>query len=214
MVERLCLSQEEQKNAGENKSPFKRLCTVPMMQNSRYEVLPTLVTPVVMKKKVKTLRFPPIREGLSSLYPFDGVGIYDRERFIRLGGFDTSIKNAHWQFMDFGFRAWLWGEEISCSHALKFAYEGEVPSEDSTIEESYRRFYLKNIAPVFRRDHAYLPLRCFPGYFFTSGEDLFTAWDDFAEGRRWVKTNCFRWRADARSITDCWDTTGTGAITL
>ncbi|MDR0878472.1 MAG: hypothetical protein LBN21_10500 [Treponema sp.] len=205
MAERLCLSAEDQKNAGGNKSPFKRLCTVPTIQNARFEVLPTLVAPVVMKKNVKTLLFPPIREGLPSLYPFDGVGIYDRERFIRLGGFDRSIKNNHWQFMDFGFRSWLWGEEISSSHALKLAYDGEVPTEDSTAEENYRRFYLKNLAPVFRGDYAHLPLRRFPGYFLKSGGGLFAAWEDFAEGRRWVNTNRYRWHSDARAITDHWD---------
>jgi hypothetical protein len=205
MVERLCIPQEELKNAGDNKSPFKRLCTVPMIQNSRYEILPTMAAPVVMKKVVKTMLFPPVREGLPSLYPFDGVGIYDRDRFIRMGGFDSSIKNTHWQFMDFGFRSWLWGEEINFSHALKLAYDGEAPAEDRTAGEDYRRFYLKNLAPVFRGDHAHLPLGRFPGYFFKSGEDLFTAWEDFTEGRRWVSTNSFRWRSDARTVTDHWD---------
>jgi hypothetical protein len=133
------------------------------------------------------------------------VGVYDRERFIRLGGFDGTLKNTHWQFMDFGFRAWLWGEEIRSTQMVKISYDGEVPAADNTAEASYRRFYLKNLAPVFRGDYAHLPLRRFPGYFFRSGEDLFAAWEDFSAGRRWVSLNRYRWRNDARTITDRWD---------
>jgi hypothetical protein len=205
MAERLSGVLEEAKENEEKKSSFKRLCTVPVIQNSRFETLPTLIAPVVFRKKVRTMFFPPHSEALPSLYPFDGVGIYDRERFIQLGGFDSTLQNTHWQFMDFGFRAHLWGEEIALSQQLKLSYDGAIPAEDNTAEASYRRFYLKNLAPVFRGDYAHLPLCRFPGYFFRSGEDPFAAWEDFSESRRWVKTNRFRWRCDARTITERWD---------
>jgi hypothetical protein len=205
MAERLRVGHEKEKDAGEKKDSSKRLCTVPVMQNSRFETLPTLIAPVVFKKRVRTMFFAPRAEALPSLYPFDGVGIYDRERFIQLGGFDGTLRNAHWQFMDFGFRAHLWGEEISLTQQIKLSYEGTIPAEDNTAEESYRRFYLKNLAPVFRGDYAHLPLRRFPGYFFKSGEDPLAAWDDFSESRRWVKTNRFRWRCDVRGLTERWD---------
>jgi hypothetical protein len=208
MAERLAFTPDEQKKAGGEKSPFKRLCTIPVIQNSRFETLPTLIAPAVRKKRVKTLLFSPLEDGLPSLYPFDGVGIYDRERFIRLGGFDGTLKNTHWQFMDFGFRAWLWGEEIRSTQQVKISYDGEVPGEDNTAEASYRRFYLKNLAPVFRGDYAHLPLRRFPGYFFRSGEDPFAAWAAFSESRRWVELNRYRWQSDARTITDRWDYLG------
>jgi hypothetical protein len=207
MAERLSGAHEDAKDSGgeEKKSPFKRLCTVPLIQNSRFETLSTLIAPVVFRKKVRTMLFSPHSEGLPSLYPFDGVGIYDRERFIRLGGFDGTLQNTHWQFMDFGFRAHLWGEEISLSQQIKLSYDGAIPAEDNTAEASYRRFYLKNLAPEFRGDCAHLPLRRFPGYFFRSGEDPFAAWEDFSESRRWVSTNRFRWHCDARAVTARWD---------
>jgi hypothetical protein len=204
MAERLSGGQEEPKEAEEKKRPFKRLCTVPVIQNSRFEIIPTVIAPMVFRKKVRTTFFPP-GEGLPSLYPFDGVGIYDRDRFIQLGGFDSTLKNTHWQFMDFGFRAHLWGEEISLTQQIRLSYDGEIPAEDNTTEASYRRFYLKNLAPVFRGDYAHLPLRRFPGYLFRSGEDPFAAWEDFSESRRWVRTNRFRWRCDAHTITERWD---------
>jgi hypothetical protein len=205
MAERLYLSQEELQKTEGNGSVFKRLCTIPVIQNARCETLPTLIAPAVKAKVVKTLAFAPLKEGLPSLYPFDGVGIYDRDRFIRLGGFDGTLKNPHWQLMDFGFRSCLWGEEISVTQLVKLSYDGEGPATDNTSEASYRRFYLKNLAPVFRGDYAQLPLRRFPGYLIRSGEDPFSAWEEFAEARRWVKTNRYRYRSDARAITELWE---------
>jgi hypothetical protein len=205
MAERLFLSQEELQKSGAAPSAFKRLCTVPVIQNVRCETLPTLTAPAVDRNIVKTLAFAPLKEGLPSLYPFDGVGIYDRDRFIRLGGFDGTLKNPYWQLMDFGFRSCLWGEEIGVTRLVKLSYKDEVPAMDNTPDASYRRFYLKNLAPVFRGDYAHLPLRRFPAYFIHSGGDPFSAWEEFAEARRWVKTNRYRFRNDARAVTDLWE---------
>jgi hypothetical protein len=203
MAERLFLGQEER---GEGqKTLYKRLCTVPLIQNSHFETLPTVAAPALFRHSVKTLLFTPSREGQDSLYPFDGVGIYDRTRFIRLGGFDGTLKSTYWQLMDFGFRAYLWGEQIGATQMVRLSYDGETPPEDSTADESYQRFYLKNLAPVFQGDYAYIPLRRFPAYFWRTGKGLFTALDDFAEGRRWVYTNRFRFRTDARAVTELWD---------
>ena len=153
----------------------------------------------------------PQAEGQLSLYPFDGIGIYDRARFIQMGGFDITLQNRHWQFMDFGFRAYLWGERIESSLHLKLSCDGELPAEDTTAEQSYRRFYLKNIAPAFRSDYAHLPLSRFPPFLFRSGEDFFAAWEEFSECRKWVMKNKFRWKFDARGVTHLWDESVTGA---
>jgi hypothetical protein len=148
------------------------------------------------------------REGTATLYPFDGVGIYDRDRFIKLGGFDPTLKSPYWQLMDFGFRAHLWGESIRCTQFVRLSYNGEAPSIDGTVEESYCRFYLKNMAPVFYGDHAQLPWRRFPGYFLRSRRGIFLAWSDFTAGRKWVDTNRFRFRSDARLLIELWENPG------
>ncbi|MDR1972008.1 MAG: hypothetical protein LBQ46_08810 [Treponema sp.] len=206
MAERLSLSPEELKKAPA--SQFRRLCTVPWLLNGRFETHPTLIAPAVYRRNVRTLVFAPRREGFPSLYPFDGVGIYDRERFINLGGFDSRIRNPYWQLMDFGFRACLWGEEIGVTQHIKLCSEGMIPVEDNTVDEGYRRFYLKNIAPVFRGDHAHLPWRRFPGYLANSGWDIFGAWEEFNEARRWVHTNRKRWKSDARMVNERWEDVG------
>jgi hypothetical protein len=108
--------------------------------------------------------------------------------------------------MDFGFRAHLWGEDIRSTQFVRLSYNGEIPRTDSTADESYRRFYLKNLAPVFRGDGAEIPMRRFFPYFVRSGKDPFLAWADFAEARSWVKTSRYRFRKDARSLIELWET--------
>ena len=207
MAERLSITQDEagdQSSAIEKKTGFKRLCTVPVLMNSNYEILPTLAAPMIYRRKIRTVLFEP-HEGDLSLYPFDGIGVYDRQRFIQIGGYDATLKKTHWQLMDFGFRAFLWGEEIALNTHYKLSYDGSLPSVDYTAEESYRRFYLKNLAPVFRKDYAHLPFYRFPSFLSRSGEDLFSAWDEFLESRNWVRKNKYRWRYDAKCVTGMWD---------
>jgi hypothetical protein len=205
MAERLSVSHEEEDENGEKRPGFKRLCTVPVIVNSNYEVFPSLVSPVTRRRRMKTVFLEPHVEGDLSLYPFDGIGIYDRRRFIHTGGYDTTLKNIHWQLMDFGFRAFLWGEEIALNLQLKLSCDAEIPVENYTVEDSYRRFYLKNLAPVFRSDYAHLPLYRFPSFFGKSGGDIFSAWEEFSESRKWVTKNKFRWRCGARDVTNRWD---------
>jgi len=201
MAERL--SSHEQDPDGQD-GAFRRLCTVPLMQSARFETLPTLRVPVLPRKKEYTRGLSPSQEGSRSLYPVDGVGIYDRRRFIQIGGFDGALKSAYWQLMDFGFRAHLWGEEISATQMMKVSYETDPPPEDTSVGGDYRRFYLKNIAPIFRKDSAHLPLRRFPSFLLQSREGLFDACKNFSEGRRWVHANRFRWRCDPRTIASLW----------
>ncbi|MDR0324143.1 MAG: hypothetical protein LBI12_06840 [Treponema sp.] len=205
MAERLSVSFKEGAEKDEQKGNFLRLCTVPAIMNSNYEILPTLSAPMTRNKKMRTAFFEPQNEDDLSLYPFDGIGIYDRQRFIQIGGFDSTLKKNHWQLMDFGFRSFLWGEEIALNFHYKVSYETEMPSEDSTPEESYWRFYLKNMAPVFRRDYAYLPFYRFPFFFRKSGKDIFSAWEEFKKVRKWVKINKFRWKFDIRGILCLWE---------
>jgi hypothetical protein len=206
MAERLVRGGEKN-NSGLGDPSYKRLCTAPFIQNSRLETIPTLVAPLplMQRKKLKTCCLTPTRAESNTLYPFDGVGIYDRARFIQMGGFDCSLKDNLWQLMDFGFRSYLWGEEISVSHTLKFSYEGTPPSEDSSVSEDSLRFYLKNIAPEFQGDHAFLPLRRFFTLLLQGNLSFFRAIEHFKEGRLWVRTNSYRWRCSAKTIAKHWN---------
>jgi hypothetical protein len=207
MYERMLNEKNESQNGEQTQSIYKRLCTVPVIQNSQFETLPTLLSPAFFKKTLKTVFSATTKENGISLYPFDGVGIYDRERFIKLGGFDTTLHTWYWQLMDFGFRSWLWGERIAGTQLIRMSYDGEIPSEDSTAEESYKRFYLKNIAPIYRGDLAHIPLRRYPSYVMKSRDGLVESWGDFSAARTWVETNKFRFKEDAHHLVDRWEQT-------
>lgn len=182
------------------------LCSVPTLQNGRFETLPTFKAPAFYRGTIKTIAFSSGKDGLPTLYPFDGTGIYERERFVRLGGFDPTIECFYWQLMDFGFRAQLWGESIRSSSLLRVRYEGDLPAEDATVRNGYRAFYLKNLAPVFRGDCAHLPIRRFPPYLLRSGSGPLAAWREYLAARRWVNTNRFRYVCDARRVIELWET--------
>jgi len=195
----------------ERESPYRRLCTAPVIQNSQMEALPVQISPLAFRRGIRTVNDVPdvpAKEGVPSLYPYNGVAVYDRRRFMALGGFDGSLSSPYWQLMDFGFRAHLWGEQIRISSMVRLSFEGDMTPEDSTADESYRRFYLKNVAPVFRGDSSYLPFRRFLPYLLRAGVGPLAAWADFQEGRRWVEANQSRFRGDARTLLDLWTSSG------
>jgi len=205
IAEQLVVNELKDDKTGDIGKGFKRLCTVPVIMNSNYEVFPSIAAPVTYKRKMQSRFINPHNEGDLSLYPYDGIGIYDKTRFIQLGGFDPTIDATHWQLMDFGFRTQLWGEEIALNLHLKLSFDSDLPVENHNLDNNYRRFYLKNLAHVFRGDYAHLPLYRFLSYMFNSGEDLFSAWKEFKESRKWIKKNKFRFKCDARSVAFKWE---------
>ena len=184
------------------------LCQAPFLSDKAGELLPTAAAPALNKSSLKVLGLAPSRDGARSLYPFDYCGIYSRERFVMLGGCDVGIANPYWQKLDFGFRAWLWGEEIKLASALKMAYDEALPDEDSTPDEGYRRFWLKNLAPSFHGDSGQIALSRFWSYLRGPGQGLFPAAAEFRAAREWVRVNRFRFRNDAPSLVDLWDEGG------
>ena len=133
------------------------LCTVPVLQNTRGEVLPTIQAPAFYNKQLRVVPLPPLKDKTPSVYPFDYCGIYNKERFTLTGGYDFLLSTSYWQKLDFGFRAFMWGEQIICDTAFRINYYGDVPSDDTTREQSYKLFYLKNLAVRFSRDSGVLP---------------------------------------------------------
>lgn len=181
------------------------LCVAPWLLAGKGEVLPSAVAPALHRQSLKLLPLAPSRDGAKTVYPCDYCGIWSRERFILLGGFDGSIPNPYWQKLDLGFRAWLWGEEIKLAQALRVGYEESVPAEDSTPDECYKWFWLKNLAPVFRGDHAAIPARRYWSYVRRRGGHPIQAFREFRAAEEWVRLNRFRFRSDAASLVDLWE---------
>ncbi len=181
------------------------LCAVPLIQSRRQSTVPTIMSPAFMKRSLKIVQLPPSVDGMDSLFPFDYSGIYNKELFIRLGGYDGRINSRWWQKMDFGFRAYMWGEKIQCKTSLRVKYLDDIPEESTTPGKSYRFFYLKNLTVRFDGDYGVIPKNRFMSYYLRSGEGLFTALREFREAREWVEENKYRFKMDARSITEIWE---------
>ena len=184
------------------------LCTVPAMQNTRSEVLPTIETPAFHKKRLRVIPLQPSAEGAPSIFPFDYCGIYHKERFTLTGGFDHVLSNPYWQKLDFGYRSYMWGEQIVNNRSLRFTYQDRLPEENASRDESYKLFFLKNLAIRFNRDNGRLPRGSFLPYLLKSGGDFITAMREFREVRRWIDLNRYRFRLDARSVTELWEVPG------
>lgn len=181
------------------------LCVVPIMRNERSELIPTIQAPAFFRSRLRVVPVPPSKDGMPSLYPFDYVGMYDKERFQRTGGFDTEIETPYWQKMDFGFRAHMWGERIVCATSLRVSLKSRDVAEDTTPDSSYSRFYLKNLSIRFNGDNGDLPRRKFPQFYLRTGGSLASSIQLFRRIRRWVSQNRFRFVQDARRVTELWE---------
>jgi hypothetical protein len=183
------------------------LCCAPVLLGRGGEQLPSAMSPAFHRTSLKILGLVPEKEGTKSVYPFDYAGIYSREKFVLTGGFDSSLSNPYWQKLDFGFRAWLWGEEIRIIQALKLAYAEPPLAEDETPDDCYKWFWLKNLAPSFRGDSGLVGFSRFWSYLWSRGGST-SALGEFKTAREWVNLNRYRFRTDASSLVDLWDGEG------
>ncbi len=183
----------------------ERLCTVPILQNTRMETVPSIMVPAFYRKTIKLIPMVPQQSEVKSLFPFDYCGLYHRKRFLLTGGFDPQMKNPYWQKVDFGFRSHMWGESIRCDTSFRLRYLAEQEPEDTTPDESYKLFFLKNLTIHFGGDMGSLPIGRFFSYYLRSGSGLVSAIREFRETRNWVKRNKYRFVRDAKSVTDLWE---------
>ncbi len=180
-------------------------CRVPLIAGTRMDLLPIHMVPDVVKGALSVNAVLSAPDGCPTFYPFDFMGIYNRQKFILTGGFDYTITSPYWQNLDLAMRAWLWGEEIRIVPQIRVRYETDVPVEDSTPDFSQLRFFLKNLAPKFYRDHSYIPKIKYLSYFFRSGNSISESLAEFKEARSWVEKNKFRFRRDAVSLIEKWE---------
>lgn len=181
------------------------LCIVPLMRSEKGETIPTLAAPAFHAGRLRVVPLTPVRDGIPSLYPVGYVGLYRRKRFLALGGFDALIENSFWQKMDFGLRAHMWGEHIVYHGVLRITTAAGLDAEDTTPDDSYRRFYLKNLSLRFRDDQGILPLSRFVRFFLKTGGGLLSSWALFRSIQQWVFDNRYRFRQDSRRITELWE---------
>lgn len=192
------------KNLAENLMKENLFCIVPRLVDKNGSSVVNNFVPGAKKGKFRIIPEPTAMDGTPTVYPFDYVGLYNREKFINLGGYDYTITSHYWQNLDLALRSWLWGEKVVLTSKFQISYLENVPEEVKTPDFSYIRFYLKNILPKFRSDHGVIQNFEFPGFYFKSKCGIFQAWNQFREAKNWVLKNQFRFKQDLQYIIENW----------
>lgn len=156
------------------------------------------------KSRLQVLEESAITDLKPTLFPQNFIALYNRKKFVELGGFDYTIKSPYWQNLDLGFRAWLWGEKILLSTIFNASYSFMPEENDVTASLFSSRFFLKNLAPHFDNDHAYLSRSQFIPFWRRSSCGYFEALRQFSGARNWVLKNQYRFKFDAAELVEKW----------
>ena len=182
----------------------KQYCYVPRIFVDKNQVLPINMIPHVQKGMLKIESVSNMLDNTPTLYPYDFLGLYNRQKFIQLGGFDYTIESPYWQNLDLALRAWLWGENIRITTTFGLSYLENAPVEDATSYLSQFRFYLKNLAPQFKLDHGEIPVSTLFRMIPRSACGLVETINQFKDARRWVEMNQYRFKTDTSNLILNW----------
>ena len=183
----------------------KIFCVVPRLFDKDKNGLCCTFNPSAEKTHFVVEASTAMADGMKTLYPFDNIALYNREKFIELGGFDWTIGSAYWQTMDLALRSWHWGEETKLTSLLQFSNVDEVPVEDHTVNLDYLRYYLKNELPKLKMEQGYIRKSTFLIFLFRSSCGYLEARRQFKEARRWVSKNKFRFKMDLQTFIENWN---------
>ena len=178
-------------------------CIVPRLTDSNKNSIMVQFSPSVSKNHFVVEESFVVNDGMKTLFPTDNVALYNRKKFIQLGGFDYGIKSNYWQNLDLGLRSWLWGEETKLTTLLQFSYI-EEPIFDKTINLDYLRFFLKNGIHKIKNDEPYISNFAFPKFFFNSSCGYLEAKRQFKATKNWVKQNKYKIKMDLESLIVNW----------
>ena len=190
-------------NLAEKLIALHHYCIVPRLV-TKIQGMPIVTSPSALSSKFQVSRNSFVKDGEITLYPFDFVGLFDKEKFITLGGYDYTIDSPYWQNLDLAVRSWLWGEKTSISTAFQLIYDGTLPVEDQTANMSELRFYLKNLTPIFKYDHGVLPSSAFFRYMMHSSSGFIEAYKRFKDAQNWTNKNKYRFKTDIVTLMENW----------
>lgn len=180
-------------------------CVCPKLVSANYDSMSVCFKPSMKKSKFQIEEIQNYNDGDKTLYSADLSGFYNLDKYIQLGGIDYTIKSEYWQKLDLFLRAWLWGEETIISSSLVLRYGESVINYNKTPDETYMRFYLKNLLPVFKTDHAYIPLKSFIAFNFRSPYSFSDTVFLFNDARKWTSKNQYRFKTDAATLIQNWE---------
>lgn len=182
-----------------------RLCTVPVFEDDAGNIIPSLIGPLHLSGgQFDTHIGAPGKKASATLAPWIYCGVYRKDRHQSLGGFDPQIPEAWWQLLDYGMRAWLWGEEIKTHPNLRVSYTKDMVSVDTSVNPGYRRFFLKNLAIRFKHNTGYLPRSRWWSYLQHSTDNYPLAARDWRDIRQWIYRNRYCFMNDPAQLIRNW----------
>lgn len=181
------------------------VCIAPSLKTFKMQNFPVKMVPTMDRWDLSIKTEMGFLEGERTLYPYEFMGIYNRSKFLTLGGFDYTITHPFWQNLDFFFRANLHGEKVLITTLLHFVYSDEIMGEVRNQNASSMRFFLKNIAPQIKNGKVGIPLSRFFQYWRKSTYGFFDALNHFKEARRWVEKNDTIFKMDFQQLIDTWN---------
>ena len=179
-------------------------CICPRLINASYSSINVRFSPCVEKSKFVVREENLFTEWSKTLYSADLSGFYNLDKYVALGGIDCTILSEYWQKLDLFLRAWLWGEETLLSQSLSLCYGETLVNQNKTADETYMRFYLKNLLPVFKSDHAYIPVKSFFKFNSRSPYNFVDSVNLFNDARQWVLKNQYRFKTDCAGLVANW----------
>jgi hypothetical protein len=151
------------------------------------------------------LTLPRERVGQQTLYPADFAGVYERDRFLAMEGFDTAIPESHWQKLDFGFRAHMMGFHILHAPEFRVVLRNAPIPEDTTPGESYVRFFLKNLGVVVQDGTARLRRTSLLSLFWKTRRFTGITLGLFRQVKRWLSERRYLFQQDAHEVIQRWE---------
>ena len=182
-------------------------CVVPRLLDKNKNGLSTRFNPCAEKSHFVIDSSFVVTDGVKTVYPFDFIALYNRKKFIQLGGFDYTIKTPYWQNLDLAVRSWLFGEKTKLTTMLQISYLDEVTVEDRTVNMDYLRYYLKNELPRYRNEMGYYMHGSFLKFFHQSSCGYLEARRQYLSAKNWVEANKYGFKMDLQGFIQGWSVT-------
>jgi hypothetical protein len=179
-------------------------CIAPASRTETGESIHVVEVPARLGRSLRVLSLPLRAAEADTIYPFDNVALYDRQRFLSLGGFDPLISSPHWQRLDFGFRTYLAGRRIRVVPHFRVTYRTLPEPEDRTVDRSYVRFFARNLAFRTDRGRVRIPLIQLIGFAIRARIGLLGAIRIYRDAQHWVESRSHQIRRDAVDIVSDW----------
>ena len=170
------------------------------------EVVPSVFLPTIDKQqKLKVILINSEKEYEKTLVTMDYCGLYSKEKFIQLGGFDKRIKNEYFQRLDFGLRAIYFGESVYIYRKLRIQYTVLNFPEDLTKNRSFLIFLLKNHVPIFIGNGIKFSFLRFFKICLRYGINPLKFSREFREIKNETIKNSLRFKGDLKSAVELWE---------